>query len=496
MKLFYKQIKTCDYKNMSNVEELISATRSPSESDKALIRKAYQFAERAHAPQKRFSGEPYFNHCFSVAKNIAELHMDSHMVAAGLLHDTLEDAEVTSVELEKEFGKEILFLVEGVTKLGKLKYSGAQRHVESLRKLFIAMTRDIRVLIIKFADRLHNVSTLKHVRPDKQKRIALETLEIYAPLANRLGMGRIRYELEEYSFPYAYPEEYKKVQGLLRENKEEREKQLKTFYRAIKKELAVAGYKNAKTSYRAKGTYSLYKKLLSKNMDMTKVYDVLAVRVIVPTIADCYVILGTIHSYWRPLPGRIKDYIAFPKPNGYQSLHTTVFTGDGGITEIQVRTEEMNEEAEYGVASHLGYKEGINKKKIEAVGKKYEWFQHLIEWQKNVSETGEFMEHLKMDFFENRVFIFTPKGDVVDLPEGSSPIDFAYAIHSDIGDHTAGAKVNGKFVALDTTLKNGDIVQIETKKSITPTRKWIDYTKTTMAKRHIRNLLQEKNGKR
>ncbi len=486
------------YIHMPNAEELISAARSPSDADKALIRKAYVFAEKAHAPQKRFSGEPYFNHCFAVAHKLAELHMDARMIAAGLLHDTLEDAGVVSADLEKEFGKEILFLVEGVTKLGKLKYRGAERHVESLRKLFIAMTRDIRVLIIKFADRLHNVSTLEYVRPDKQKRIALETLEIYAPLANRLGMGRIRYELEEYSFPYAYPEEYKKVKELLRERKEESEKQLEKFYRAVKKELAAAGYKDAKASYRAKGTYSLYKKLAAKNMDISKIYDILAVRIIVPTVADCYGVLGIIHSHWRPLPGRIKDYIAFPKPNGYQSLHTTVFTGDGGIIEIQVRTEPMHEEAEYGIASHLGYKEGINKdkKKIEHISKKYEWFKQLIEWQKNVSEAGEFFEHLKMDFFENRVFVFTPKGDVIDLPQGSSPIDFAYAIHSDIGDHVSGAKVNGKFVALDTVLKNGDIVMIETKKSVSPTRKWASYAKTTLAKRHIRIAIGEKGAKR
>lgn len=483
---------------MPNIEELIAATKSPTEGDKALIKKAYAFSERAHAPQKRFSGEPYFNHCFAVAMKLADLHMDALMIAAGLLHDTLEDAGLTPAELEKEFGKEILFLVEGVTKLGKLKYHGVERHVESLRKLFIAMTRDIRVLIIKLADRLHNVSTLEHVRPDKQKRIALETLEIYAPLANRLGMGRIRYELEEYSFPYAHPEEYKKVKLLLQEREKESEEELEKFYRAVKKELAAAGYKSAKTSYRAKGTYSLYKKLLSKNMDVSKIYDILAVRVIVPTVADCYGVLGIIHSHWRPLPGRIKDYIAFPKPNGYQSLHTTVFTGDGGIIEIQVRTESMHEEAEYGIASHLGYKEGINKdkKKLEHVSKKYEWFKQLVEWQKGVSEAGEFFEHLKMDFFENRVFVFTPKGDVIDLPQGSSPIDFAYAIHSDIGDHTAGAKVNGKFVALDTILKNGDIVIIETKKNVTPTRKWVDYAKTTLAKRHIRTMLQEKTAKK
>jgi GTP pyrophosphokinase len=476
------------------VENLISALHSPTEADIALIKKAYDFAVRAHGEQKRFSGEPYFIHCFAVAMNLASFRMETKVIVAGLLHDTLEDANVTPKEFEALFGKEILFLVEGVTKLGKLKYHGEQRHVESLRKFFIATTRDVRVLIIKLADRLHNVSTLQYVPPEKRQRIAQETLEIYAPLAYRMGMGIIRHKLEELAFPYAYPEEYKTVKLLMKDKEEEIRKRLEKFYRSLKKEIAQAGYKQFRTSNRMKGTYSLHKKLIEKKMDFAKIYDLMAIRVIVPTVADCYGILGVVHANWRPLPGRIKDYIAFPKPNGYQSLHTTVFTGDGGIIEVQIRTEEMHREAEYGVASHLGYKEGITQKKtrLEDIGKKYAWFKQLVELQENVSQTGEFLEHLKVDFFENRVFLFTPKGDVIDLPEDSSPIDFAYAIHSEIGDHVSGARVNGKFVSIDTGLHNGDIVEIETKKSVSPTRKWLESARTTLAKRHIRMALQEK----
>ncbi len=479
----------------TKLETLIAALKNPTEEDKALITKAYNFALEAHKGQKRFSGEPYFTHCFCVAMNLAEFRMETKVIAAGLLHDTLEDTPITSKEFEAQFGKEILFLVEGVTKLGKLKYHGEQRHVESLRKLFIATTRDIRVLIIKLADRLHNVSTLEFVPPEKRKRIALETLEIYAPLAYRLGMGVIRHQLEELSFPYAYPEEYKKVTELLKEREDELEKRLEKFYRNLKKEIAQAGYKAFRTSNRMKGKYSLYKKLLEKKMDMAKIYDVMAIRVIVPTVADCYGVLGVVHANWRPLPGRIKDYIAFPKPNGYQSLHTTVFTGDGGIIEVQIRTEKMHQEAEYGIASHLGYKEGItqNKASIEDLGKKYAWFKQLVELQKDVSQTGEFLNQLKVDFFENRVFVFTPKGDVIDLPEAPSAIDFAYAIHSEIGNHISGARVNGKYVGIDTILHNGDIVEIETKKSVSPTKKWLESARTTLAKRHIRMILQEKN---
>lgn len=480
---------------MPTVKEIYdSMVKTPTEEERALIERAYQFSETAHEGQTRFSGEPYFNHTFEVAKNLARFKMDPITISAGLLHDVLEDAHVSPEELEKKFGTEILFLVEGVSKLGKLKYRGIERHTESLRKLFMAMSKDVRVIIIKCADRLHNVKTLEHVRPDKQKRIALETLEIYAPLANRFGMGRLRSELEEYSFPYAYPEDYKKVRALVQRKQSEEEEQLEKFYRSVKKKLAKEGYATARSDRRRKGTYSLWNKLKLNEMDISKIYDILAIRIVVPDVSDCYKVLGIIHSMWRPLPGRIKDYIAFPKPNGYQSIHTTVFTGDGGIMEIQVRTEDMHQEAEYGIASHLAYKENFykNKKKLADLNKKYGWIQELIDWQKNVSESGEFLQHLKMDFFENRVFVFTPEGDVIDLPMGSCAVDFAYAIHSDIGDHMSGARVNGKFVSLDTELRNGDIVFIETKKSVSPTSKWLEYAKTTLAKKHIRNSLHEK----
>ncbi len=489
---------------MAELKEIEAAIRRPTENGKALVKRAFIFAERAHEGQKRFSGEPYFSHVTAVGLKLAKLELDAETITAGLLHDTLEDGHVAAKELEKEFGKDILFLVEGVTKLGKLKYRGIDRHAESLRKLFVASAKDIRVLLIKFADRLHNVKTLEYVRPDKRQRIALETLEIYAPLADRLGMGRFRSELEEYSFPWAYPEEYKKIEKIAKEKRKEAEERQEKFYRALKKELAKEGYANAKTTYRIKGTYSLFKKLKEYDMDISKIYDIFAVRVMLPTVTDCYLVLGLIHGAWRPLPGRIKDYIAFPKPNGYRSLHTTVLTGDGNVAEIQIRTGEMHREAELGVAAHFGYKDeaipenaaGRNgsriRKKLARFNKKFWWVKELLNWHKETEGSGEFLKHLKMDFFKNRVFVFTPTGDVIDLPTDSSPIDFAYAIHSDIGDHAFGAKVNRKLVPLDTYLKNGDIVHIETKKSSYPTPKWLEYAKTTVAKRHIRNALERR----
>ncbi|MCI0542322.1 RelA/SpoT family protein [bacterium] len=489
---------------MVELKEIHDAMRHPTDEGKALVARAYAFAEVAHAGQERFSGEPYFSHAAAVGLKLANLELDAETIAAGLLHDTLEDGHVAPKDLEKEFGKDILFLVEGVTKLGKLKYRGIDRHAESLRKLFVASAKDIRVLLIKFADRLHNVKTLEHVRSDKRQRIALETLEIYAPLADRLGMGRLRSELEEYSFPWAFPEEYKKIEAIAKSKRTEAESRLKKFYRSLKKELAKEGYANAKTTHRIKGTYSLYKKLNEYGMDISKIYDILAIRIMVPTVTDCYLVLGLIHGAWRPLPGRIKDYIAFPKPNGYRSLHTTVLTGDGDVAEIQIRTEEMHREAELGVAAHFGYKDeaipengaGKNgdkiKRKLARFNKKFWWVRELLNWHKETEASGEFLKHLKMDFFKNRVFVFTPTGDVMDLPVDSSPIDFAYAIHSDIGDHAFGAKVNQKLVPLDTHLRNGDIVHIETKKSSYPTTKWLDYAKTTVARRHIRNALEKR----
>jgi GTP pyrophosphokinase len=506
---------------MPSVKEITSSMNSPSKEDIALITKAYNFSENAHKGYKRYSGEPFFTHVFTVAKELAQLGMGPKTIAAGLLHDVIEDTGASAETIKKEFGEEIFCLVEGVTKLGKLKYRGLKRHTESLRKLFVAIAQDIRVLIIRLADRLHNMKTLRYVPKHKQKRIAEETLEIYAPLAYRLGMRMLNRELEDLAFPYVYPKEYERVRQLLKRKSKENLRHLEKVHKSLKKVLAKEGMAGVKTDYRIKSLYSLYCKLVKKGMDTEKVYDISALRVIVSSVSDCYKVLGIIHSIWRPLPGRIKDYIAFPKPNGYQSLHTTIFTGDGGIVEIQIRTEKMHREAEYGIASHFGYKQGMSRtallshlmwigqfvpyfnwftgakdsppkesaKNVKKGAVAPEWIRQLAEAQAEVTEPKEFLENLKADFFEYRVFVFTPKGDVVDLPLDSSPIDFAYAIHSDIGDHIAGVKVNGKLVSLETKLKNGDIVEILTKPSCHPTRKWLALVKTGMAKRKIRSAL-------
>lgn len=476
---------------MNKVEDIIRLLRKHSKKDEGLVRKAYTFAEKAHAGQKRYSGEPYFDaHVVPVAKTLATIGVDAKTIVGGLLHDTLEDAHLPEGTIRKEFGEEIFFLVEGVTKLGKLKYRGLDRHVESLRKFFIAIAQDVNVVIIKLADRLHNVSTLEYVPEAKRKRIAMETLEIYAPIAERLGMWKIKAELEDYSFKYAYPKEYEEISGILKARKHASEEYLTKFHKTLARALAENGIKHLHIDHRVKHFYSLYKKWLRYNKDIEKIYDVVALRIVVDSIEDCYRVLGIVHKNLRPLPGRIKDYIALPKPNGYQSIHTTVFTGDGAIVEIQIRTKEMHDRAEYGIASHLSYKEGGTKETKAEFEKNLYWVEQLIEWQKHVSKTGEYLEHLKMDFFKHQVFVFTPKGDVIDLPEDSSPIDFAYAIHSDIGDHVSGARVNKKMVALDTKLKNGDIVEIVTKDSAKPSSKWLDYAKTHMAKKHIRVHLQ------
>jgi len=472
-----------------SVKEILALMKAPSKEDRALIEKAYAFAEKAHAGQKRYSGEPYFNHVAHVGYNLAGIHIDATTVAAGLLHDTIEDADISAKTIEQEFGKEICALVEGVTKLGKLKYRGVERHVESLRKFFVAMSHDVRVLLIKLADRLHNIQTLEHVPEAKRQRIAIETLEIHARLADRFGMGKWKAIFEDAAFPYAHPKEYEQVLAIIKHKRIADEKYAEKIYRSIQKELATNGIKNVRVDYRVKNLFSLWKKLARKDMDPDKVYDILAVRVIVKSVEDCYRALGIIHKHWRPVAGRIKDYIAIPKPNGYRSLHTTIFRGDGGVIEIQIRTEEMHNEAQYGIASHLAYKEsGGGHQELE---KNLSWVKELAKWQKDVAKSDEFLEHLQMDFFKNRVFVFTPKGDVIDLPEESTPVDFAYAIHSNIGDHLAGAKVNSKLVSIDTKLKNGDIVEIETKETATPKRKWLDYTKTTLAKRHIRTYLDK-----
>jgi len=456
-----------------------------------LIEKAYNFALKAHEGQKRMSGEPYFIHPFETAKILAKFGMDTQTIIAGLLHDVLEDTKVTEEEIKKEFGDDILFLIKGVRKLGTLKYRGHERHVESLRKFFVAMANDLRVVIIKFADRLHNLRTLQYIPEEKRHRIALESIEVYAPLANRLGMGKLKGDIEDAAFPYAYPEEYKFVEETIKEKKDSYEKYLKEVSEQLKKELYKNKIKFDEIDFRIKHKYSLYIKMLKYDMDIEKIYDIVALRVVVDTVEDCYRVLGLVHSIWNPLPGRIKDYIAVPKPNGYRSIHTTIFTGSGGTAEIQIRTKEMHAEAAYGIAAHFAYKEEKGVKKTLDDKDKFKWIEELKELNYMPGDPKGFLEHLKMDFFNNRIFIFTPKGDVIDLPEDSTPLDFAYSIHSDIGNHTFGAKVNSKMMPIFSRLKNGDIVEIVTKKDSKPSSKWLDYVKTTIAKKHIRSYLEK-----
>lgn len=497
------------------LSEILAVMSGKKDEDISLVSRAYELAKTAHGEQKRYSGDPYFIHPAEVGYYLAAAGLDAQAIAAGLLHDTIEDAGLAAVTIQEQFGPEVLSLVEGVTKLGALRYRGLERHTESLRKLFAATAKDIRVLIIKLMDRLHNARTLEYVpKPEKRLRIAQETLEIYAPIADRLGMSVAKQELEDAAFPYAYPKEYEKTRELLKERKNENEKRLEKVEHDLKRELGVAGIRNFRTEARIKGVYSMYRKLERKGWDITKIYDILALRVIFPTVADCYSALGIIHAHWRPVPGKIKDYIAFPKPNGYQSIHSTVYTGDGGALEMQLRTEAMHREALYGIASHLTYKEIQDGTRAGKGG--LEWIRQFFPggspareqeeslsdrgiptWVKDLAyaqtdtESEDYLDTLKTDFFSHRVFVFTPKGDVIDLPIAATPIDFAYAVHSDLGNHMTGARVNGKMVSIDSTLRNGDMVEIVTKPSAKPSRKWHDIAKTNMARKHIRAALAQ-----
>src|SRR3989344_5585719 len=481
--------------NQPELDPLAKIIRSIANStaeDIVSIKKAFSFVERAHQGHERLSGEPYLQHLSETAQILAELGVGGATIVAGLLHDTIEDVGIKREEIIAEFGEEVAFLVEGVTKLGHLKYKGTNRHNESLRKLFVAMSEDIRVLLIKLADRLHNMRTLSHVPKEKQKRIASETLEIYAPIAYRLGIRKINRELEDLSFPYVYPKEYEEMRKTLKERHLDRMESLEKFSHSVMKALAKEGLTKAKTEYRVKGLYSLYKKFLRYDKDLEKIYDISAIRILVDTVPDCYRALGVIHGKWRPLPHRIKDYIAFPKPNGYQALHTTVFIGDGNIVEVQIKTNEMYRYSEYGIASHLEYKDKNQGRNILAWvysllprskstngtnhgnGKDVpKWISELAKYEASTKQQQRFNERLKSDFFNHRIFVFSPKGDVVDLPIDSTPVDFAYSIHTDIGDHMWGAKINGKLLSLDTKLQSGDIVEIITKNSAKPTIKWL-----------------------
>jgi len=482
------------------VQEIVQLRSVPfSKEGLALITKAYEFAEAAHKDHKRYSGEPYMIHLHETAKNLSKLGMGSVTVAAGLLHDVLEDTGIEAQTLKNAFDDEIVSLVEGVTKLDKIRYKGTERSAESLRKMFLAIAEDMRVVLLKLVDRLHNMETLRHLPPEKQKRISLETLEIYAPLAYRLGIKELSGKLEDLAFPYVYPREYEwLMQAAKREYKD-----WETYAGEVKPLLA-RELTEEKISFldihaRAKHYYSLYKKLLKYDMDISKITDIVALRVIVPTIEDCYATLGAIHKLWRPLPGKIKDYIALPKPNGYRSLHTTVFGPKEWHIEIQMRTPEMHEEAEYGIAAHWAYAE-LKRRSAKAYAdhrpsfitkKQFAWLGQIREWQKDFENPDEFLESLKIDFFRTRIFVLTPKGDVIDLPEGATPIDFAYQVHTDIGNTAIGAKVNGKMVALDYLLKNGEVVEVLTQKNKKPSRDWLGVVKSGQARKKIAGALKK-----
>ncbi len=458
--------------------------------DIELIHRAYQFAKNAHQGQMRTSGEEYINHPIETAITLAKMRLDSATIAAGLLHDVSDDTPITIKDIENEFGLEVAQLVSGVTKLGKVRYRGIDRYVENLRKMFVAMAQDIRVILIKFADRLHNLKTIEYLPSEKQQRIAKETLEIYAPIANRLGMGDIRDKLEDLSFKTLYPQEHTWLENLVMTRFEEKTRYLKNIQRKITHELSNKYHIPICSVHgRTKHLYSLYRKLLERDRDITKIYDLIALRIVVNTVGDCYTVLGVIHALWRPLKGRIKDYIAQPKPNGYQSLHTTVFCDGGEIVEFQIRTQKMHDEAEFGITAHWHYDE----QGAVAFDRKLSWVKELSEWHQRIEDSHQMVEAVKMDVFKNRIFVFTPEGDVIDLPEESTPIDFAYHIHTDLGNQCIGTKVNDRLAALDTTLHNGDVVEIlkNIQKRI-PDPNWLTFVKTTTARSKIKAQMRKK----
>jgi GTP pyrophosphokinase len=453
-----------------------------------VLKKAWEFASVAHAGQVRKNGDPYIQHPLHTAYILAEIKADLATVAAGILHDVPEDTTWTINDIKKDFGPEIASLVKGITKLGKIKYRGIERYRENLKKMFLAMTTDLRVVFIKFCDRLHNLRTLENLPPDKQKRIAQETLEIYAPIAGLLGISRLKWQMEDICFKFLFPENFHEL-----EYKYEVEKKVERnrFFQKVKNILAVK-LDEAKIDYeievRFKHLYSIWKKMQEKDRKFNEIYDVFALRVIVDTIDDCYKVLGIIHALWKPKPNRFKDYIAVPKPNGYRSLHTTIFGPEGKATEFQIRTNEMHEESIYGLSAHWYYKAQKNKEKYQQPS----WVKEIIDIQKEITNTNEFVKNIKLDIFRDRIFVFSPKGDVFELPEKATPIDFAYAVHTNIGNKAAGVIINDKLGRLDQELKNGDLVEIIVEKNRQhPTKDWLKFVKTKRARDKIKQYARK-----
>jgi len=476
-------------------EALVEAVKSyDPDADETLLRLAFDVAENAHAGQLRKSGEPYIVHPLATAGILAEWRLPLPIIIAGLLHDVPEDTAVTLADIRRDFGVDVASIVEGITKLGKLKYRGMERYVENLRKMFMAMASDVRVVLVKCADRIHNLETLNSLAPAKRTRIALESLELFAPIANRLGMNEIKSRLEDLAFRHVMPEEHAWVSNLAEQAIAAKRAYLEKAKEFAHGELAAAGIEIVSLHGRVKHLYSLYKKLLQHDRDIGLIYDVVALRVIVPTIGDCYAALGVLHQRWKPLKGRIKDYIAVPKPNGYRSLHTTVFCEGGEIVEFQIRTPEMHQEADLGVAAHWRY-DVHGKVSTPVPVKQLEWVKELAAPQGAIKSPGDYLaalEAYKIDAFQNRIFVFTPKGDVIDLPEGATPVDFAYAIHSDVGQSCVGARVNERMVPLDATLASGDVCEIvRDKNRKKPNRDWLEFTKTRHAREYIRAQLRE-----
>ncbi len=465
-------------------------------ADVALIAKAYGYGERAHQGQTRKSGDPYFSHPANVAGIITDLRLDTASVCAGLLHDVVEDTLATTDDIEREFGEEVAFLVDGVTKLSKINFASKEdRQAENFRKMLVAMARDIRVLLVKLCDRLDNMRTLEFMKPEAQDRIARETMEIYAPLANRLGIARFKSELEDLSFRYTEPEAYADLEKKVQRTKAERDKYIAEVSKILASRLAEQGFA-ADVTGRAKHLYSIYRKMQSQQCDYDQVYDVIAFRTLVESVADCYATLGVIHSQWTPVPGRFKDYVALPKPNMYQSLHTTVIGPGRERIEIQIRTHEMHRVAEQGIAAHWKYKErnsgGIDPKDAARFG----WLRQLVEFQKELKDPAEFLESVKVDLFQDEVYVFTPKGDVRVFPRGSTPIDFAYAIHSEVGQHCSGSRVNGAIAPLRYKLRNGDVVEVMTSPTQHPSKDWLDFAVTSRARSKIRAFLRQEQRDR